>query len=279
MLALLDLFLEQCQVFLQGRVLRALLAQLVEQHAHGRQRRTQFVRGTGRLGGHREQLLVAHAFLAPLGLHVRLPAQGLGHLHHEESDEGRRQGEVQPHAEQVQVDQHRLVLNRLQVQRVVPDQQQGVAGQGQAGEHHGVDPGQGRSGDGQRYQVIGNEGVGRAARVIQQGAVDDQVAGQLYRVLLVGHRPRRAQAQRGEQDQAGGQAKGQAERQPRQWQQVGEPGETHRAGLRGQHENTDEEQTAKVLATGGEQENRCAHVFFRNKREYSQDAVGNSAAK
>ena len=44
----------------------------------------QFVRSTGRLGGHREQLLVAHAFLAPLGLHVRLPAQGLGHLHHEE---------------------------------------------------------------------------------------------------------------------------------------------------------------------------------------------------
>lgn len=100
------------------------------------------MRGTGRLGGHREQLLVAHAFLAPLGLHVRLPAQGLGHLHHEEGDEGRRQGEVQPHAEQVQVDQHRLVLNRLQVQRVVPDQQQGVASQGQAGEHHGVDPGQ-----------------------------------------------------------------------------------------------------------------------------------------
>ncbi|MNE59310.1 hypothetical protein D3C80_1543960 [compost metagenome] len=63
--AQLYLVLEDLQVLLQQRV-GVVLAHFVDQHAHGRQRRTQFMGGTGGLGSHSQQLLVAQAFFTPL---------------------------------------------------------------------------------------------------------------------------------------------------------------------------------------------------------------------
>ena len=90
-------------------------------------------------------------FLAPLGLQLVLAAQSAGHLDHEERDEGRRQGKIQPHAEQVQADHQRFMFDALQVQRVIPDQQRGVAAQRQRAEEHGIDPRQGCCGNGKRH--------------------------------------------------------------------------------------------------------------------------------
>ncbi|MNP07827.1 hypothetical protein D3C76_998700 [compost metagenome] len=189
-LAQLHLFLQQGQVVLQGRHVAMFLAQLLEQHAHGRQRRAQLVGGAGGLGGHGEQLLVAHVHLAALRLQLFLAAQDFGHARDEEGDQRRRQGEAQPHA----VDQQRLALAGGHFQRVEEHQQQGVGRQRQAGQGKRIEPGQGRCGDGQRHQVIGDEGVGRAPGEIQQHAVDDQVDAQLHRVFQLGHRPGAAQA-------------------------------------------------------------------------------------
>ena len=48
--ALLDLFLQHAEVFLQGRVV-VVLDDFLEQYAHGGQRRAQLMGGAGGLGG------------------------------------------------------------------------------------------------------------------------------------------------------------------------------------------------------------------------------------
>ncbi|MNN37391.1 hypothetical protein D3C81_1513390 [compost metagenome] len=201
----------------------------------------------GSLGGHGQQLLVAHALLAALGAQLLLATQLLGHLGDEEGHQRRRQGKAQPHA----IDQQAFLRPGRQIQRMRPDQQQGVAGQRQTRQGQGMQPGQGRRGDGQRHQIVGDEGIARAAGVVQQHAVDHQVAAQLYRILQLGDRPGGAQAQRREDAEQPGDAEGDAQFGPRQWQAVGPPGEPHRAGLGGQHEQTDKDQPAEVLQAGG----------------------------
>ena len=62
LLALLDLLAQYAEVFLQRRI-GVVLNHFVKQHAHGGQRRTQLVGGSGGLGGNGQQLLVAQAFL------------------------------------------------------------------------------------------------------------------------------------------------------------------------------------------------------------------------
>ncbi|MNZ55444.1 hypothetical protein D3C78_733710 [compost metagenome] len=247
LLAQLDLLLEQGQILLQRRLVTVLLAQLLEQHAHGRQWRAQLVGGAGGLGGYGEQLLVAHALLATLGAQLLLPAQPLGHLGDEEGDHHRCQGEAQPHA----VDHQALARTGGDLQRVRPEQQQGVADQRQAGQGQGMQPGQGRRGDGQRHQVVGDEGIARTAGVVQQHAVDHQIAAQLHRILQFGDRPGDAQAQGSEDTEQRRNTEGDAQLGPRQLKLAGQPGKTDRASLGGQHEQTDQHQPAEVLQTGG----------------------------
>ena len=208
-LAQLDLLLQQGQIILQRRLVAILLAQLLEQHAHGAQRRTQLMGGASGLSGHGQQLLVAQAFLTPFGAQFVLAAQLLGHLGDEEGDQRRRQGKAQPHA----INQQALTC-RGQLERMGPHQQQGVTGQRQAREDDGEHPRQRCRGDGQRHQIIGNEGVGRTARVIQQHAVDDQVAAQLHGVLDFGHRPGATQAHGSTQTQQQRNAEGDRQLQP-----------------------------------------------------------------
>ncbi|MCY1532103.1 hypothetical protein D9M68_673510 [compost metagenome] len=129
-------------------------------------------------------------------------------------------------------------------------QQQGVGRQRQAREGDGVEPGQGRRGDGQRHQVIGNEGVGGAPGEIQQHAVDDQVEAQLHRILQLGHRPGPAQAQRRAHAKDQRDAEGHAQCDPGQLQQLGLVGEADRAGLGGQDKDADQGQPQQVLAAG-----------------------------
>ncbi len=50
--------------------------------------------GPGRLGGDRQQLLVAHGLLAALGLQVLLLTQGSGHPRDEQGDDGGGQREA-----------------------------------------------------------------------------------------------------------------------------------------------------------------------------------------
>ncbi|MNQ87471.1 hypothetical protein D3C85_1026950 [compost metagenome] len=114
-----------------------------------------------------------------------------------------------------------------------------------------MQPGQGRRGDGQRHQVVGDEGIARTAGVVQQQAVDHQVAAQLYRVLQLGDRPGSAQAQGGEQAEQRRNTEGDTQLGPRQHELAGQPGKTDRASLGGQHEQTDQHQPAEVLQTGG----------------------------
>ncbi|MNM76767.1 hypothetical protein D3C81_885990 [compost metagenome] len=274
-LAQLHLLLQQGQIVLQRGDITVLLAQFGKQHAHGRQRRTQLVSGAGSLGGHGQQLLVAHAQFAPFGLQLLLPTQFRRHAGDEEGDQRGSQGEAQPHA----IDKQILALPGGHLQRMEPHQQQGVGRQGEAGEDDGVDPRQGRRGDGQRHQVIGNEGVARTAGEVQQGAMDDQVEAQLDGELLVGDRPGSAQAHGGQQDQRGGNAQGDAQGQPGQRQQIGEPGETDRSGLRAENQDTDEDEPAEILTAGRRLEDRCTHSDFRNLREYSQGHPPPDAAK
>ncbi|MNN84428.1 hypothetical protein D3C81_2015880 [compost metagenome] len=61
LLAELDLILQHLQIVLQHRVGMVLL-HFLEQHAHGRQRRAQFMGSASGLGGDGEQLLIAQTF-------------------------------------------------------------------------------------------------------------------------------------------------------------------------------------------------------------------------
>ncbi|MOA56733.1 hypothetical protein D3C78_1807740 [compost metagenome] len=81
--------------------------------------------------------------------------------------------------------------------------------------------------------------------------MDHQVAAQLYRVLQLGDRPGGAQAQGGEQAEQRRDTEGDAQLGPWQFELAGQPGKTDRAGLGGQHEQTDQHQPAEVLQTGG----------------------------
>ncbi|MNO82755.1 hypothetical protein D3C76_740390 [compost metagenome] len=150
-----------------------VLAHFLDQHTHGRQGRTQLVGRAGGLGGHRQQLLVAQTFFAAHGAQFFLAAQLFGHLRGKKGNHGSGQGETQPHA----VDLHLLPRHGEGFQRVELHQQQGIGGQGNAGEDQRIQPRQGHRGNGQGHQVIGHEGVGRAPGEIQQGTVDQQVAG------------------------------------------------------------------------------------------------------
>ena len=165
------------------------------------------------------------------------------------------------------------MLDAVQVQRVIPDQQGGVAAQRQPAEGHGIQPRQGRRGDGQRHQIVRDEGVGGAASVEQQHAVNDQVAGQLYRILLLGQRPRALQAQAGKGAEQRGKPQGNAQRQPGQRQQVRQVGEPHRAGLRGQHQNADQRQAPEVLSAGGQQLRGCVHDFSKSAPRQSAASI------
>ncbi|MNI07793.1 hypothetical protein D3C73_608080 [compost metagenome] len=61
LLAEFDLILQHLQIVLQHRVGMVLL-HFLEQHAHGRQRRAQFMGSASGLGGDGEQLLIAQTF-------------------------------------------------------------------------------------------------------------------------------------------------------------------------------------------------------------------------
>ncbi len=128
-LAQLDLVLKDLQVFLQQRI-GMVLAHLVEQHAHGRQRCAQFVGGAGGLSGDGEQLFVAQAFFAPLGAQLLLAPQFFGHARSKEGDHRRGQGDTQPHA----IHLHLVARHGQAFERVELHQQQAVGGQGDAGE-------------------------------------------------------------------------------------------------------------------------------------------------
>src|SRR5690606_18153375 len=158
------------------------------------------------------------------------------------------------------------------------EQQQAVAEQGQRRQDQGIDPGQGRGGDGQRDQVIGNEGVAGAAGEEQQHAVDDQVAGQLHGVFLFGDRPLLTQAQRGEQAQQAGNAQGDGQRDPGQHHHAGQPGDTHGRGLGAQHQDTDQDQPPQVLAVGGKEEKWGSHSGSGQSPEYNHRLLRAAAA-
>ncbi|MNH21787.1 hypothetical protein D3C79_816130 [compost metagenome] len=204
--------------------------------------------GTGGLGGHGQQLLVTQAFFTPFGAQLLLAAQLFGHARGEEGDHRSCQRDAQPHA----VDLHLVPRHRQAFKWVELHQQQAVGGQGDTRQDQRVEPGQGHGGNGQRHQVIGDEGVGRAARVIKQRAVDQQVAGQLQRVFQFGDRQRQAQAQRGEGAQQGRQSQGRGQGKPRQRQQFGPVGNAHRACLSGQDQNANDSQAPEVLAGSGQ---------------------------
>ena len=80
-----DLILKHAQIVLQIRV-KVIATHLLEQHAHGRQRRPQFMGCTGRLRGHGQQLLVAQAFFTAQGAQFFLTAQFLTHFGGKERD-------------------------------------------------------------------------------------------------------------------------------------------------------------------------------------------------
>ncbi len=244
-LAELDLRLQQAEILAQLRVL-VFLAQLLEQHAHGCQRCAQFMSGASGLGGHGEQLLVTHALLAALGLLLFLSAQLFGHARDEESDQRGRQRETQPHAVNLQ----RRPLEGWQGERVVPDQHQRVTQQRQAGKHDGIKPRQGCCSDGQRHQVVGHERIGRAAGVVQQRAVDHQVAAQMHGVFQLGDGPGAAQTQCRTQTEHRRHGQRDAQRQPRQRQHLRRVSHAHGAGLCSQHHDANKGQKPKVLPAG-----------------------------
>jgi len=206
LLALLDLLAQYAEVFLQRRI-GVVLNHFVKQHAHGGQRRTQLVGGSGGLGGNGQQLLVAQAFFTANGAQFFLAAQFFGHARGEEGDNGGRQGKTQPHPIDLQV----FPGNWERLQRVELCQQQGVEGQGDTRQHHRVAPRQRHGGDGQRHQVIRHERVGGATGEIQQHTVDKKIAGQLQRVFKFGHRPCSAQADGSEHAQHDRETKGHAQ--------------------------------------------------------------------
>ncbi|MNZ20621.1 hypothetical protein D3C78_376780 [compost metagenome] len=170
--------------------------------------------GASGLGGHGQQLLVTQSLLAAFSAQLLLATQLFGHFRGEEGNHGGGQGDTQPHA----VDLHLLPGHGEGFERIELHQQQAVGRQGDTGEDQRVNPGQGHRSDGQRHQVIGHEGVGRTARVIQQGTVDQQVTGQLEGILQLGDRQGQAQAQGRERAQQHRQAEGDDQRQPRQRQ-------------------------------------------------------------
>ncbi|MNO76886.1 hypothetical protein D3C76_679740 [compost metagenome] len=145
---------------------------------------------TGGLGGDGQQLLIAQAFFAANGAQLFLTTQLFGHARGEKRDHRCSQGEAQPHSVHLQV----FPGDREGLQRVELRQQQRVHRQRDTRQDHRVTPRQGHGGNGQRHQVIGDEGVGRATGEIQQCAVDKQIAGQLHGVFELGHRPRGTQA-------------------------------------------------------------------------------------
>src|SRR5690606_11916641 len=187
----------------------------------------QLMGSTGGLGGHSQQLLITQAFFTPLGTQLLLTAQLFGHACGKEGDNRCGQGNTQPHA----VDLHLVPRHRQAFERVELHQQQAVGGQRDARQDQRIQPRQGDRGNRQRYQVIRHERVGRTAGVIQQGAVDQQVTGQLQVVLQLGDRQRQAQAQGREGTQQRRQGQGAGQQQPRQRQQFGPVGDTHGAGL------------------------------------------------
>ena len=245
LLAELDLRLQQAEILAQLRVL-VFLTQLLEQHAHGRQWRAQFMSGASGLGGHGEQLLVTHALLAALGLLLLLPAQLFGHARDEEGDQRGRQRETQPHAVNLQ----RRAFEGWQGERVVPDQHQRVTQQRQAGKHDGIQPRQGCRRDGQRHQIVGHERIGRTAGVVQQRAMDHQVAAQVHGVFELGNGPWAAQTQCRAQTEHRRHGQCDPQREPRQRQQLGRIGHAHGAGLRSQHHDANKGQKPKVLPAG-----------------------------
>ncbi|MNZ28367.1 hypothetical protein D3C78_455950 [compost metagenome] len=246
-LAQLHLVLKDLQVFLQQRV-GVVLAHFIQQHAHGRQRRAQLMGGTGGLGGHGQQLLVAQAFFTPLGTQLLLAAQLFGHARGKEGDHCGGQGNAQPHA----IDLHLVPRHRQAFERVELHQQQAVGRQRNARQDQRIQPRQGHRSDRQRHQVIRHERVGRAAGVIQQGTVDQQVAGQLQGILQLGDRQRQAQAQRREGAQQRRQGQGASQRQPGQGQQFGPVGDAHGAGLGSQDQDPNDGQAPEVLASSGQ---------------------------
>ncbi|MNY25942.1 hypothetical protein D3C86_1597560 [compost metagenome] len=189
-----------------------VLTHLLEQHAHGCQRRAQFMGGACCLRGHGQQLLITQAFFATDRSQLFLTAQLFSHARGEESDHRRRKREAQPHPVHLQV----FPGDREGLQRIEARQQQGVHRQRDARQNHRITPRQCHGGDGQRHQVIRDEGVGRTAGEIQQGTVDKQVAGQLHGVFKLGDRPRSAQSNRRERTQQHRATKGRGQLEPGQ---------------------------------------------------------------
>ncbi|MNH03199.1 hypothetical protein D3C79_624530 [compost metagenome] len=120
-LAQLDLILKYGQIFLQQRI-AVVLAHFLDQHTHGRQRRTQLMGSASSLGRDRQQLLIAQAIFTPLCTQLLLAAQLFCHFCRKESDHRSGQGNAQPHA----VDLHLLPRHGEGFQRVELHQQQAV---------------------------------------------------------------------------------------------------------------------------------------------------------
>ena len=185
-------------------------------------------------------------FIFIAGLLLFLSTQLFGHARDEESDQRGRQRETQPHAVNLQ----RRPLEGWQGERVVPDQHQRVTQQRQAGKHDGIKPRQGCRSDGQRHQVVGHERIGRAAGVVQQRAVDHQVAAQMHGVFQLGDGPRAAQTQCRTQTEHRRHGQRDAQRQPRQRQHLRRVSHAHGAGLCSQHHDANKGQKPKVLPAG-----------------------------
>ena len=94
------LLAQQCDVVVQ---LHVVAVHLVEQQHHRRQRRAEFVRGAGGECGDRQQLLLVQRLFAASAQLRLLLAQRRCHPHHDIGDQHRRQREVEPHADDVQV--------------------------------------------------------------------------------------------------------------------------------------------------------------------------------
>jgi len=142
-----------------------------------------------------QELSISRALLAALGQPIGVQTQRVGHPHDKEADQAGTHGKVEPHADDVQIDQAAGEWNIEGVERHIPDQQRTVGGHRNDRQDGGKEPGERRGGNGQRYKIIRHERVGRAARVIKQDAVDRHIEQQLQGVLDTGDRPAAAQPQ------------------------------------------------------------------------------------
>ncbi len=231
LLAQSDLLLQHGHIFLQLRI-GIILADFLEQYAHGRQRRRQLVRRSSRNTGNAQQLRVARALLPTLGKALGVLTQGIGHAYHKQADQPGAHGKVQPHTDHMQVDQPAAQRNFERGQWLIPHQQRAIGGNRYYGQHRSEEPRQGCRGDGQRHQVIGYEGVGRATREIQQHAVHDHIEQELQRVLETGHGPTKAQAQQGQDTDQRRDAQRRQQRRPGQRKPAAEIRCQHRHALR-----------------------------------------------